>query len=582
MYVFGGHNGINHINDMQVLHTTTRQWRNIRFKGHQPSARSKHSAVQLGRRIYVFGGVNDFGFHQDLSAYEIDSEHWVQPAVKGMPPSARAGHGSAAIGNQMVIFGGEGARDTYFNDTYLFNADQSSRGWTKLHVSGAIPEGRANAGVVTVNSFLFVYGGVHGATYMNDLHMLNVADSMWYRLDTDESFPRQICSMAATVVDRRMFLIGGKDSAQTYNYVFALETDSCAQSATPRSHHSDAVGESDMELTPLSDAANSLSAQGTPAQHRSSQRTPGSFQKTPQSGRTPVQLHLPQSSTPPSSARHTHFQESQELRAKLSTEREQRQGMELSKRQLEDALRTEIARRQKAESELAVMRAEVEEAINARGRLDSDKQGLVRDLEFEKAHSRHLEDSIQRMQDQLAKSTRERGDLERSLKTATTKLTMSQEIEPTFIEPDMALKLIQRDERIQMLESKIQSLQRGISQRVDQERMGSSGSLDENEVRQLQSALRQKDEDLQLYTAQLEALKKSASEQIVSLRRQLNSGVSGDAAALLAAAEEEKARLRAKVRRHVDEAVELRLKLRALAAVRLQEMDNFANQSDEL
>ena len=181
IYVFGGHNGITYVNDMQIFSTgmshhifgvhtksfsASRQWRSVIYKGHQPSARSRHSACLIGKRIFVFGGLNDYGVHQDLNAFDTgaaalikrslcwrcrlvslccdscyccvsflfylfplfirvacraDGEKWVQPAIRGTAPAARAGHAAVCIGPQMVVFGGEGARDTWYNDTFALN-----------------------------------------------------------------------------------------------------------------------------------------------------------------------------------------------------------------------------------------------------------------------------------------------------------------------------------------------------------------------------------------------------------------------------------------------------------------------------
>jgi len=123
---------------------------------------------------------------------------------------------------------------------YLTGID--TRTWQRLRASGALPDGRANMGVVVVNSFVFVYGGSRGIVYLNDLHMLNLGmlclckhctleshvcvtdDMMWYRLDTDDTFPRPMACSAVCALGTRMFLVGGKDNQQTYNYVYALQT----------------------------------------------------------------------------------------------------------------------------------------------------------------------------------------------------------------------------------------------------------------------------------------------------------------------------------------------------------------------
>lgn len=56
MYIFGGYDGINRVNDMYEYHFPTKRWSIIPQVGDQPAPRDRHTAVVFHRSFYVFGG----------------------------------------------------------------------------------------------------------------------------------------------------------------------------------------------------------------------------------------------------------------------------------------------------------------------------------------------------------------------------------------------------------------------------------------------------------------------------------------------------------------------------------------------
>ena len=69
-------------------------------------------------------------------------------------------------------FGGTGGRH-YYNDTWSF--DVSSRKWTELQCTGSIPSPRSGHSAVFVNGVMYVFGGLTGKIFLDDLHALHLS-----------------------------------------------------------------------------------------------------------------------------------------------------------------------------------------------------------------------------------------------------------------------------------------------------------------------------------------------------------------------------------------------------------------------
>lgn len=51
---------------------------------------------------------------------------------------------------------------------------------------------------------------------------LYLADGVWYALQTEPTFPVPVAAPATTTVGNALFVLGGRDDHQTYNYVYML------------------------------------------------------------------------------------------------------------------------------------------------------------------------------------------------------------------------------------------------------------------------------------------------------------------------------------------------------------------------
>lgn len=143
--------------------------------GHSVNAMTAlHSKDGTLGDLYIFGGLVADQIRNDL--YVLN----VAPLAPGLPPQAvhnqiltvglvetrgevprpRIGHASVAVGNVLIIWGGDTktAADPV-QDPGLYLLNLTTREWTRVKVSGAMPEGRYGHAAAIVGSRFFVFGG---------------------------------------------------------------------------------------------------------------------------------------------------------------------------------------------------------------------------------------------------------------------------------------------------------------------------------------------------------------------------------------------------------------------------------------
>merc|ERR1712196_464104 len=120
MYIFGGYDGNQYLNDLWVFSISSKTWTLLKPRGELPSVRDSHSAVYSpdANVMYVFGGYSVEVYFNDVWAYDVSQNLWRLLKPEGDAPSERDRHTAiyTARSNSMVVFGGGGNDD--LNDVW--------------------------------------------------------------------------------------------------------------------------------------------------------------------------------------------------------------------------------------------------------------------------------------------------------------------------------------------------------------------------------------------------------------------------------------------------------------------------------
>ncbi|MFQ5593605.1 MAG: LuxR C-terminal-related transcriptional regulator [Anaerolineae bacterium] len=137
---------------LEVYHPETDTWT---AKASMPESLCAYAIAALEGNVYVFGGWDGKGYRNQVYAYDPDEDAW---STATPMPTARGYAGAAAIEGQIYVVGGyDGRRDLAVVEAYAPSDDHAGgEPWSK---HPPLPDGRAGAGVVTVQSKLYIIGG---------------------------------------------------------------------------------------------------------------------------------------------------------------------------------------------------------------------------------------------------------------------------------------------------------------------------------------------------------------------------------------------------------------------------------------
>ena len=91
MYLFGGHDGTRHLNDVHVFDFGTRAWAGLQADGPAPIPRDSHVAVTHGNSMFVFGGSTGSAMN-DFHELRLDVRKWQPVQAAGYAPGHRFCH----------------------------------------------------------------------------------------------------------------------------------------------------------------------------------------------------------------------------------------------------------------------------------------------------------------------------------------------------------------------------------------------------------------------------------------------------------------------------------------------------------
>jgi len=113
MFVFGGDNGKNMLNDLIRFGVKDKSWGRACATGTPPAPRYHHSAVVACSSMFIFGGYtgdihsnSNLTNKNDLFEYKFQSAMWVEWKFSGRQPVPRSAHGAAVYDNKMWIYAG--------------------------------------------------------------------------------------------------------------------------------------------------------------------------------------------------------------------------------------------------------------------------------------------------------------------------------------------------------------------------------------------------------------------------------------------------------------------------------------------
>lgn len=126
LYLFGGHDGVKHLNDLHEFNTATNAWAEIRYDDKLPNGLRGHSANCIGNSLYIFGGYDGKNKSNELLCFNLQLKTWYLPVESSNQKclnfmNGRQRHSTNTYGmSKILIFGGFDGK-SMLNDVHLID-----------------------------------------------------------------------------------------------------------------------------------------------------------------------------------------------------------------------------------------------------------------------------------------------------------------------------------------------------------------------------------------------------------------------------------------------------------------------------
>lgn len=199
-------------NDVNVLNLATLEWKELSCTGVKPAARYEHVVTRVPghQSIVVFGGAAENANFNDVHLLNTDTGVWSKPEIKGTAPSPRTLLcGADTVGSVLYVFGGGDQGQQPVADTQLHCLDLATWTWSQPATTGTGPTPRQGHTMCAVDDRLYMFGGMGGMSFYDDLFVLDTAAMAWSTPDVSGQPPTGRTAHGAAVIGRSMYVAGG-------------------------------------------------------------------------------------------------------------------------------------------------------------------------------------------------------------------------------------------------------------------------------------------------------------------------------------------------------------------------------------
>uniref|UniRef100_A0A8C4TKH6 Leucine zipper like post translational regulator 1 n=1 Tax=Erpetoichthys calabaricus TaxID=27687 RepID=A0A8C4TKH6_ERPCA len=239
IYVFGGDNGKNMLNDLLRFDVKDCSWCRAFTTGTPPAPRYHHSAVVYGSSMFVFGGYtgdiysnSNLKNKNDLFEYKFATGQWTEWKVEGRLPVARSAHGATVYSDKLWIFAGYDGNVRLSDMWTISLQDREQTSWEEIEQSGEIPPSCCNFPVAVCRDKMFVFSGQSGAKITNNLFQFEFKEKVWTRIPTEHLLrgspppPQRRYGHTMVAFDRHLYVFGGAADNTLPNELHCYDVDS--------------------------------------------------------------------------------------------------------------------------------------------------------------------------------------------------------------------------------------------------------------------------------------------------------------------------------------------------------------------
>ncbi|PRP73337.1 hypothetical protein PROFUN_16852, partial [Planoprotostelium fungivorum] len=259
VFLFGGGasslTGPQQYDDLHLYSVADNKWKPLSGEN-GPGPRTGAASALVTDRLFIFGGFDiEKAWLRGVHVYDIKTDNWSRPetALTG-GPTPRDKFSAVVHGKDIYLFGGFGPQSllnatptededndddddeneergpavnfTWFNDTYKLDTDTMT--WSVVQTAGDLPTPRAAFGMTLIEDKIFIVGGKDSLARLNDVYALDIPSLTWYRIEVTGMPPpaRSFHSCVRIPETKALLIEGGIDVQNSHlNDAFVLDTE---------------------------------------------------------------------------------------------------------------------------------------------------------------------------------------------------------------------------------------------------------------------------------------------------------------------------------------------------------------------
>lgn len=156
---------------------------------HNPTPRSDGRSVQVSNFFIVFAGKDANSYYNDLWVYQVDnsSDNWKIINANGAYPSPRIGHSMCSQGNYVLLVGGINAENIFTSDYWLLEYKSETFVWKEIIPLSESPPPISNTCVMFDMPVFYYAGGFTPLGAVSDIWMYNLSTNAFKKIYTNSS-----------------------------------------------------------------------------------------------------------------------------------------------------------------------------------------------------------------------------------------------------------------------------------------------------------------------------------------------------------------------------------------------------------
>ncbi len=225
IYLFGGYNGSNWLNDLWKFDIESQKWTCIQESSdprptENDQQQQQHVAGHLLEQQNMVLVGDALQLQQQQQQQRLLLQQQQQQGVRGRVPSRRFGYVSVVHNNKLVLFGGfDGQR--WLNDMYVF--DFSTKIWTEIQARGTVPSVRSCPAWAKDDTHVYIQGGYDGVERKADFFALELATYTWVQMPSLGTPPSPRYFHSCCLYGNKMYLYGGYSGTERLADMFAYD-----------------------------------------------------------------------------------------------------------------------------------------------------------------------------------------------------------------------------------------------------------------------------------------------------------------------------------------------------------------------